>query len=154
MEYFGVVNWDKYQHYKDDRPVHWVKLHLSMLNDYDFGTLTDTQKGQLIRMSQKRNPKVFEQVTMSAAEVQAKMKGSACAWDGCKETYEGSIPKDWRFLLVYWGERPDPNATLGDICCGKHSDRDGVLCPTHTRRLDALLKNLGRWAGRPMGGTA
>ena len=108
-----------------------------------------TQKGQPVQMSQKRNPKVFEQVTMSAA----KMTGSVCAWDGCPEAYEGLI-QDWRFLLVYWAERPDPNATLGGICCGEHSDRDGVLCPTHTRRLDALLKDTGRWAGRPMGGTA
>ena len=105
-------------------------------------------------MSQKRNPKVMEQTTMSVAEIQAKMPGSICAWDGCQETYAGAIPKDWRFLLVYWAERPDPSTTLGDICDRKRSDRDGVLCPTHSRRLDALLKDIGRWAGRPMGGTA
>ncbi len=102
-------------------------------------------------MSQKRNPKVMEQTTMSVAEIQA---NSICAWDGCQETYAGSIPRDWRFLLVYWAERPDPDTTLGDICDEKRSDRDGVLCPTHTRRLDALLKNLGRWAMKPPEGTA
>lgn len=93
-------------------------------------------------------------MTMSVAEIQTKVKGGECAWDGCPETYEGSIPKDWRFLLVYWAEHPDPNTTLGDICRGKRSDRDGVLCPTHTRRLDALLKDIGRGLIRSPEGTA
>ncbi len=105
-------------------------------------------------MSQKRNPKVFEQVTMSVAEIQAKVTGSVCAWDGCQETYAGKMPRDWRWLLTYWAAEPDTNATLGSIFLGEGSDRDCALCPTHARRLDALLKNLGRWAGQPMGGTA
>jgi hypothetical protein len=105
-------------------------------------------------MSRKPNPKVFEQTTMSAAEIQAKVVGRMCAWDGCTAHFEGAMPRDWRWLLVYWAERPDVNATLGGICLGEHSDRDCALCPTHARRLDALLKNLGRWAGQPMGGTA
>ena len=106
-------------------------------------------------MTKRRKPKVFEQREMSASEAQAMMTGSECAWDGCMEHFEGPMPTGWRFLLVYWAERPDPNVTLGEIATSAPTcDRDGVLCPTHTRRLDALLKDLGRWTGQPMGGTA
>jgi len=46
MEYFRVVNLDKYQHYKDRRPP-WIKLHRSILDDYDHTRLPDASKWHL-----------------------------------------------------------------------------------------------------------
>lgn len=42
-EFFKVVNYEKYQHYKDRCPP-WVKLHASVLEDFDFGCLPDASK--------------------------------------------------------------------------------------------------------------
>ena len=42
-----VKNWAQFQHYGDRNPV-WVKLYLSLLDDYAFAQLTDAQRGQLV----------------------------------------------------------------------------------------------------------
>ena len=39
-----LKNFEKYQHYKDGRPLHWVKLYLSLLDDYAFCMLPDPSK--------------------------------------------------------------------------------------------------------------
>ena len=36
MNCLKVRNWDKLQQYKDGRPVHWIKLYVEMLDDYEF----------------------------------------------------------------------------------------------------------------------
>ena len=43
VQYFRVVNLEKYQHYKHRNPP-WIKLHASTLEDYDFGRLQDASK--------------------------------------------------------------------------------------------------------------
>jgi len=47
MEYFKVKNLQKFQHYKDRCPP-WIKLHSSILDDYEFGLLPDNCQHQLI----------------------------------------------------------------------------------------------------------
>lgn len=47
MEYFTVKNWTKHQHYKDRRPP-WIKLHITLLDDYEFSCLQDASKLHLI----------------------------------------------------------------------------------------------------------
>jgi hypothetical protein len=36
--FIAIRNWRKFQHYKDRRPP-WVKLHVEILDDYEFGSL-------------------------------------------------------------------------------------------------------------------
>lgn len=48
MNYLTVPNLEKYQAYKDDRPVHWIKLYLSIMSDYKFSQLPDNTKAHLI----------------------------------------------------------------------------------------------------------
>lgn len=45
---FRVTNWDKYQHYKDDRPIQWIKLYQSLLSDYLFCQLPDCTKAHFV----------------------------------------------------------------------------------------------------------
>lgn len=43
MKHFRVRNWDKFQHYKNRNPP-WIKLHTSLLENYEFGCLQDASK--------------------------------------------------------------------------------------------------------------
>ena len=47
MQYLYVKNWEKFQHYKDRSPA-WIKLHASLLNNYDFNCLSDDGKLHLM----------------------------------------------------------------------------------------------------------
>lgn len=47
MHHLTVKNWAKFQHYKDRDPP-WIKLHKSLLDDYDFCCLQDASKLHLI----------------------------------------------------------------------------------------------------------
>ena len=47
--FLSVKDWDKFQHYRDRNPP-WIKLHTSLLEDYDFATLPGVAKGQLLLM--------------------------------------------------------------------------------------------------------
>ena len=47
MEYLKVKNWTKFQHYKLRNPP-WIKLHRSLVADYSFTQLSDTDKAHLI----------------------------------------------------------------------------------------------------------
>ena len=46
VQYFRVVNLEKYQHYTKRNPP-WIKLHASTLEDYDFARLQDASKMHL-----------------------------------------------------------------------------------------------------------
>jgi uncharacterized phage protein (TIGR02220 family) len=43
MNYFSVKNLEKYQHYHDRNPP-WIKLHRTILDDYEFSCLQDASK--------------------------------------------------------------------------------------------------------------
>lgn len=47
MNYFRVKNWSEFQHYKDRNPP-WIKLHRTLLNDYEFACLQDASKLHLM----------------------------------------------------------------------------------------------------------
>ena len=47
MQYFGVKNWSRHQHYKDRSPP-WIKLYNDLLDDYDFTQLPDVSRAHLI----------------------------------------------------------------------------------------------------------
>jgi hypothetical protein len=38
-EYLAVRNWDKFQHYKDGRPLTWIKFHTALLDDPELRAL-------------------------------------------------------------------------------------------------------------------
>ena len=45
-EFLRVKNWTAYQHYNDRQPP-WIKAHSKVLDDLEWRSLTDAQKGQL-----------------------------------------------------------------------------------------------------------
>lgn len=45
--YLRVKNWDEFQHYKDRNPP-WIKLHRTLLDDYEFARLQDASKAHLM----------------------------------------------------------------------------------------------------------
>lgn len=47
MGYLKVKNWEKFQHYKDRNPP-WIKLHRTLLDDYEFSCLQDASKAHLM----------------------------------------------------------------------------------------------------------
>lgn len=47
MRVLRVKNWSEFQHYKDRDPP-WIKLHRNLLENYDFSSLSDVQRGHLI----------------------------------------------------------------------------------------------------------
>lgn len=47
MEYLTIKNWAEFQHYKDRNPP-WIKLHRTLLYDYEFSCLQDASKLHLI----------------------------------------------------------------------------------------------------------
>jgi 5-methylcytosine-specific restriction endonuclease McrA len=47
VKYLSIKNFSVYQHYKDRRPP-WIKLHTSMLDDYEFVMLPDATKCHLM----------------------------------------------------------------------------------------------------------
>lgn len=47
MRYLRVKNWTEFQHYKDRNPP-WIKLHRTLLDDYEFSRLQDASKAHLM----------------------------------------------------------------------------------------------------------
>lgn len=45
--FFSVRNFEKFQHYKDRNPP-WIRLYNSVLDDYEFGLLTDASKAHVL----------------------------------------------------------------------------------------------------------
>jgi len=47
---FQIKNWKQFQHYLDGRPMRWVKLHTSLLDDCEFSALPEITQLQLIKL--------------------------------------------------------------------------------------------------------
>jgi hypothetical protein len=47
VNYLRVKNWSEFQHYRDRNPP-WIKLHRTLLDDYEFARLQDASKAHLI----------------------------------------------------------------------------------------------------------
>jgi len=50
MEYLQVKSWAAFQHYKDDRPLRWIKVYQSILMDYKYEQLSDAEFGALVKL--------------------------------------------------------------------------------------------------------
>jgi len=50
MEYFEIKNWKKFQIIRHDRPYRWIKLHLTLLQNYEFDLLTEVQQAHLMKI--------------------------------------------------------------------------------------------------------
>jgi hypothetical protein len=48
VNYLSVANWERFQHYGERRNPPWIKLHRSLLDDFSFSCLSDTQKLHLM----------------------------------------------------------------------------------------------------------
>lgn len=84
MRYLRIKNWTEFQHYKDRNPP-WIKLHRSLLDDYEFSRLPDGSKGQLVML-----------------------------WLFASQN-DGKIPEDARFLQrrLSFDKPPDLNSFIG-----------------------------------------
>jgi len=71
-----------------------------------------------------------------------------CGWEGCLEVTEKPppIPDGWVWLLTY----SDPQFVV-DFRKIKQPRHDKVLCPTHAKALDDLLKQLSVAAAPSVG---
>ena len=49
-EYLTPRNWDTFQQYKDGRPLQWIKLHVTTLDDYEFDQLSEIEQLHLIKI--------------------------------------------------------------------------------------------------------
>ena len=47
---YEIKNWSQFQQYKDDRPLHWIKLHNSILDDFSFNQLSESLQLQLLKL--------------------------------------------------------------------------------------------------------
>jgi hypothetical protein len=47
LPYLKVKNWAEFQHYRDRNPP-WIKLHRTLLDDYEFSRLQDASKAHLM----------------------------------------------------------------------------------------------------------
>ncbi len=102
-------------------------------------------------MGKRQKQTILEQKWVKPGNIQ----GMACAWEGCEASFdEYPMPPDWRSLLVYWNPYPAVDKTLLEIARLTTCDRDAALCPQHAQMLEASLKDIGRWASGPVGGTA
>jgi len=49
VDYISITNWDKYQNYKRRNPP-WVRLYNSLLDDYDYYSLTEIERNLLVTL--------------------------------------------------------------------------------------------------------
>ena len=47
---YEVKGWANFQQYKDDRPMHWIKLHTSFLDDYQINQLSELSQLHLMKL--------------------------------------------------------------------------------------------------------
>jgi len=47
---FKIKNWEKFQQFKDGRPMHWIKLHTCLLDDYHMEMLSEKDQLTLIKI--------------------------------------------------------------------------------------------------------
>jgi len=64
LEYFVVKNWKKFQQYKDRDP-DWIKLHMHLLDDYEFNSMPEADQVHLIKiwlLFAKENPPTSDKI--------------------------------------------------------------------------------------------
>ena len=50
MDYLRCKGWKERQGYKDGRPIHWIKLHIALLEDYNFSKLSEIQQSHIVKI--------------------------------------------------------------------------------------------------------
>lgn len=130
MEYLRVKKWEEFQHYKDRSPP-WIKLHRSVLDDYEFCRLRDASKAHLMLI-----------------------------WVLASQS-EGRIPADPKFLQAKLGldEQPDLKVLVDQGFLIPEHDASNtlqepeqsasktlVLARSREERREETEKNLGRFA--------
>lgn len=48
MDYLKVRNFEQFQAFKDGRPIHWIKLYMALLEDYEFVLLSSAERWHVI----------------------------------------------------------------------------------------------------------
>jgi hypothetical protein len=74
--FLRVKNWDSFQQYKDREPF-WIKLHRSILTDYEFDQLTDVQQIHLIKiwlLAAKLNNQIPDDAVWIGRQIGARSK--------------------------------------------------------------------------------
>ncbi len=47
---YKIKNWGQFQQYKDNRPLHWIKLHTKILKDFRFSQLSELSQLHLVKL--------------------------------------------------------------------------------------------------------
>jgi hypothetical protein len=81
-------------------------------------------------------------------------RGHMCAWDDCTARFDGLMPADWRWMIVYWSPQPAVESTVAEVVFFDSCDHDAALCPEHARCLEDQLKPLMRLANIKSAGQA
>ena len=48
MRYLRITSFDQFKQYRDDRPLKWIKLPVTLPDDYAFSTLSETSRFHLV----------------------------------------------------------------------------------------------------------
>lgn len=73
IKHLQVPNWTDFQHYNKRNPP-WIKLHTSILSDYDFTVLSDATQGHLMKiwlLASKTNNKITNDASWIKAQIHA-----------------------------------------------------------------------------------
>ena len=73
LKYIQIVNWQKYQHYRDRNPP-WIKLHVKLLTDRKFMLLADASKCLLMLLWVLASETDGE-IPLDLEEIEADMSG-------------------------------------------------------------------------------
>lgn len=76
-EYLKVKNLDQFQQYKDGRPIKWIKVWLSLLDDYRFNKLPEKSQIHLVKIwlyAAKNNNKVENDPAWIGRRIEAQSK--------------------------------------------------------------------------------
>ena len=109
MDYIEIINWKKYQHYKDRNPP-WIKLYHSLLDDYEYGCLQNDSKLLLISL--------FLLAARTDNQIPNDLK-----WIKEKSSYKGKI-----------NLQPLENAEFIRACTNSEQDAINPLSPEEKRR--------------------
>lgn len=128
MKYLAIRNWQKYQHYKDRRPL-WVKLHVSLLDDEDLmGLSVHTRLLAVLMLCLAGNKENQIPNSPKWMMVELEMSESAIR-KGIKELLDIRFIEEWtpakshRKLAEGWGTRYIKPAVREFVM-----ERDGNQC--------------------------
>lgn len=132
MRYLSIKNYAKHQHYKDRRPP-WIKLHVSLLDDYDFILLPDEMKGHLMllwALASQMDNKIPHDVRWITQRIGARTdvdvdglmeRGFLEPWD--ERTAQGKL-ENWPSRYVSAQTRADLLRSAQNRCAACNADKN------------------------------